>query len=189
MLKVIGGTARGIRLKYPDMKNTRPTQAAIKESVFNILMPYLSDSMVLDLFAGSGSLGIEALSRGAVGAVFVDQSRACRDIIRDNLNKTKLSNQAFVLNMDAASAIKHLNKKGKKFDIIFLDPPYNMNFLINTIQSIDEFDIITEEGIIACEHHIEENAPDVVGGLVKVRTKPYKEKIYSFYIREKNQPS
>lgn len=189
MLKVIGGSAKGIRLKYPDTKNTRPTQSSIKESVFNILMPYLSDSIVLDLFSGSGSLGIEALSRGAKSTVFVDQNKACRDIILENLKKTKLSEQATVLNMDVTTALKHLNKNGQQFDIIFLDPPYNMNFLINTIQSIDEFDIISEEGIVACEHHVEEDAPDFVGGLTKTRTKPYKEKVYSFYIRDKKQQS
>ena len=189
MLRVIGGTARGVPLKSPDTKNTRPTLDRTKESLFNILMPYIPDARVLDLFSGSGSLGIESLSRGAQEAVFIDSSKYCRNIIIENLRKTRLEEHSTVMALDVLKAIKLLSSKNATFDIIFLDPPYNMNFLINTIQSIDEFDIITEEGIIACEHHIEENAPDVVGGLVKVRTKPYKEKIYSFYIREKNQPS
>ena len=189
MLRVIGGTARGIPLKYPNIKDTRPTQASIKESVFNILMPYLAETKVLDLFAGSGSLGIEALSRGAKSAVFVDQSKACRDIIGDNLKKTKLFEQATVLAKDVSSAIIYLQKNKEQFDIIFLDPPYNMNFLVNTIQNIDEFDIITEEGIIACEHCIEENAPERIGGLVKIRVKTYGEKIYSFYIKESQGPA
>lgn len=184
MLKVIGGTARGVPLKYPDMKNTRPTQASIKESVFNILMPYIAEVKVLDLFSGSGSLGIEALSRGAKSAIFVDQSKVCRDIILDNLKKTKLIDQAKVITMDVYSAIKFLHGKSEQFDIVFLDPPYNMNFLVNTIQNIDEFDIITEEGILACEHHIEENVPERVGRLIKVRAKIYGEKIYSFYIKD-----
>ena len=184
MLKIIGGTCKGVPLKYPDIKNTRPTQASIKESVFNILMPYLSESRVLDLYSGSGSLGLEALSRGAKSAVFVDKSKLCRSIILENLKKTKLSDLAVVMNMDVINALKQLNKKGQKFDMVFVDPPYNMNFLINTIQNIDEFDIISEEGIIACEHHIEEKAPDTVGSLVKTRSKPYKEKIYSFYIKD-----
>lgn len=183
MLRVIGGTAKGIPLKYPDMKNTRPTQASIKESLFNIIMNYVPESKVLDLFAGSGSLGIEALSRGAESTIFVDQNSTCRDIIVENLEKTKLLNKAKVIKLDVFSAIRQLGKQGEKFDIIFLDPPYNMKFLVNTVQSIDEFDIISEEGIIACEHHKNEEAPETIGGLNKVRVKSYGEKIYSFYLK------
>lgn len=184
MLRIIGGTARGVPIKAPDTKNTRPTLDRTKESVFNILMPYITDTAVLDLFAGSGSLGIEALSRGAESAVFVDQSKKCRDIILDNLNKTKFTEQAEVLTMEVTNAIRHLHGNRKKFDIIFLDPPYNMNFVVKTIQSIDEFDIMSEEGILACEHHVDETPPEKVGKLVKTRIKSYGETQFSFYEME-----
>ncbi len=184
MLRVIGGSARGVPIKAPDTLNTRPTLDRTKESVFNILMPYITDTAVLDLFAGSGSLGIEALSRGAKSAVFVDKSNKCRDIILDNLNKTKFTEQATVLSMDVTNAIKNLHDKQSKFDLIFLDPPYNMNFVVKTIQSLDEFDIMSEEGILACEHHVDEIPPEKVGKLVKTRCKNYRETMFSFYVKE-----
>lgn len=184
MLRIIGGTARGVPIKAPDVKYTRPTLDRTKESVFNILMPYIADTAVLDLFAGSGNLGIEALSRGARSAVFVDQSKKCRDIILENLEKTKLADQATVMAMDAIKAVQYLSRKQEKFDIIFLDPPYNMNFVVRTIQSIDDSDIINEEGILACEHHVDENPPDRVGKLVRTRIKNYGETMFSFYVKD-----
>jgi len=184
MLRVIGGTARGVPLKSPDPKNTRPTMDRTKESLFNILMPYISDARVLDLFSGSGSLGIESLSRGAKEAVFVDNSKNCRNIIIENLKKTRLEDRSTVIAMDVTKAIKLLSSRNAKFDIIFMDPPYNMNFIAKTIQNIVEFDIIAEEGILACEHHVDEPAPDSIGSLTKVRTKEYGETIYSFYVRQ-----
>ncbi len=184
MLRVIGGTARGVPLKAPDTKNTRPTLDRTKESLFNIMMPYISGTRVLDLFSGSGSLGIEALSRGANEAVFVDQSKNCRDIIIENLKKTRMEEHSKVMTLDVFRAIKVLSEQNAKFDIVFLDPPYNMNFIAKTIQTIDEFDIIVKEGILACEHHVNEDAPERVGSLTKVRTKVYGETLYSFYLRE-----
>ena len=184
MLRVIGGTARGVPLKSPDPKNTRPTMDRTKESLFNILMPYISDARVLDLFSGSGSLGIESLSRGAKEAVFVDNSKNCRNIIIENLKKTRLEDRSTVIAMDVTKAIKLLSSRNAKFDIIFMDPPYNMNFIAKTIQNIVEFDIIAEEGILACEHHVDEQAPERMGNLLKVRTKEYGETIYSFYVRK-----
>lgn len=184
MLRVIGGTARGVPLKSPDTKNTRPTLDRTKESLFNILMPYISDARVLDLFSGSGSLGIESLSRGAKEAVFIDNSKRCRDIIVENLKKTRMEERSTVIALDVFKAIKLLSNKNTKFDIIFLDPPYNMNFIAKTIQNIDEFDIIAEEGILACEHHVNEQAPERVGRLTKVRIKEYGETQYSFYLRD-----
>ncbi len=184
MLRVIGGTARGVPLKSPDTKNTRPTLDRTKESLFNILMPYIPDARVLDLFSGSGSLGIESLSRGAQEAVFIDSSKYCRNIIIENLRKTRLEEHSTVMALDVLKAIKLLSSKNATFDIIFLDPPYNMNFIAKTIQNIDEFGIIAKEGILACEHHVNEKAPERVGRLTKVRVKEYGETLYSFYVRD-----
>ncbi|HBR01629.1 MAG TPA: 16S rRNA (guanine(966)-N(2))-methyltransferase RsmD [Ruminiclostridium sp.] len=182
MLRIIGGTARGIRIQTPDTIKTRPTLDRVKESVFNILMPYIGDTVVLDLFSGSGNLGIEALSRGAKYAVFVDESKICRRVIAENLKKTKFLEQSFILTMDVFRALKFLKEKGEKFDIIFMDPPYNMNFLSKTLQMIDDFGIINEDGIIACEHDEVEMSPEQVGGLSKVRTKAYGDTMFSFYV-------
>lgn len=182
MLRVIGGTARGIRIKTPDTVKTRPTLDRVKESVFNILMPYISDTNVLDLFAGSGNLGIESLSRGAEKAVFVDESKMCREIISENLEKTRLNDKALVLTMDVFKALNLLREKGEKFDLVFMDPPYNLNFLVKTLKMLDNFDIIMNEGIVACEHHVDEDAPEAVGNLKKVRTKAYGDTVFAFYL-------
>lgn len=183
MLRIISGTARGIKINAPDTKNTRPTLDRVKESVFNILMPYIGDTVVLDLFAGSGNLGIEALSRGANRAVFVDNSNLCVKVISENLKKTKFIDKAEILNMDVFRALSHLREKGEKFDIVFMDPPYNMNFLAKTLQMLNDFDIISNDGIVACEHHEDEPAPDMVGNLEKVRSKNYGDTFFSFYVR------
>ncbi len=184
MLRIIGGTARGIRIQAPDTEKTRPTLDRVKESVFNILMPYLQETRVLDLFAGSGNLGIEALSRGAHRAVFVDESKLCRKIIQDNLSKTRFTENNLVLTMEVTQALALLKEKGEKFDLVFMDPPYNMNFLVKTLQKLDVFDIMKDDGIVACEHHEDEVAPDKVGHLSKVRTKAYGDTVFSFYVMD-----
>ena len=183
MLRIIAGTARGMKLKTPDTKKTRPTLDRVKESVFNILMPYIPGTTVLDLFAGSGSLGIEALSRGAEKAFFVDESKICRKIILENLEKTKFTDNASVLTMDVYRALCVLREGNEKIDLVLMDPPYNMNFIVKTLQMLDDFDIIRKDGIIACEHHEDEPSPDRVGFLTKNRTKTYGDTLFSFYLR------
>jgi len=181
MVRIISGSARGIRIKTPGTEKTRPTLDMIKESVFNILMPYIDNTCVLDLFSGSGNLGIEALSRGAQKAVFVDNSRLCKKIILENLKKTKFENRSEVFCMDVFKALSLLKDKGRKFNLIFMDPPYNMNFIVKTLQMINDFDIISENGIIACEHPAGEIAPETMGKLLKTRQKIYGDTVYSFY--------
>ena len=183
MLRIISGTARGIRIQTPDTVKTRPTLDRVKESVFDILMPYIAETSVLDLFAGSGNLGIEALSRGAGSAVFVDESKICRTIISENLKKTRFTGQSLILTMDVFRALRFLKEKQKKFDLIFMDPPYNMNFLVKTLQIADDFDIISEGGILACEHHEAERSPEKVGSLEKKRSKIYGDTVFSFYVK------
>lgn len=183
MLRIISGTARGIRIQTPDTQKTRPTLDRVKDSVFNILMPYIAETSVLDIFAGSGNLGIESLSRGARNAVFIDESKVCRSVITENLRKTKFIDQSLILTMDVFRALTLLKEKGDKFDMVFMDPPYNMNFLVKTLQMLDNFGIIKDDGIVACEHHEDEVAPEAVGHLSKVRSKAYGDTLFSFYIK------
>lgn len=188
MLRIIGGSARGIRIQAPDTTKTRPTLDRVKESVFNILMPYIDGTEVLDLFAGSGNLGIEALSRGAQKAVFVDESKLCRQIISENLVKTHFKDQGLVLTMEVTKALTFLKEKGEQFDLVLMDPPYHMNFIVKTLQKLDVFDIMKDDGIVACEHHEDDEAPEAVGRLTKVRTKAYGDTVFSFYIKEETNP-
>ena len=147
-MRVITGKARGVALKTPDGMVTRPTADRVKEALFSIIQFDLPGAKVLDLFGGTGQLGIEALSRDAASAVFVDElDQACK-LIKENLRRTKLEENARVVRSDYLS---FLNSCREKFDIIFLDPPYAEIFLENSLKRITEIDILQSGGIIVCE--------------------------------------
>ena len=149
-MRVIAGSARRLHLKTPEGLETRPTTDRIKETLFNILMPEIPGSRFLDLFAGSGGIGIEALSRGASEAVFVENNRKAAGIIRENLAFTKLSDRARVLGSDALSAIRQLSGHGR-FDLIFMDPPYQGGFYIPVLSMLQESDIADRDTLIIAE--------------------------------------
>lgn len=147
-MRVITGKARGVQLKTPEGMLTRPTADRVKEALFSIINFDLPGSVVLDLFAGTGQLGIEALSRGAKSAVFVDAREDACKIIRENLRRTKLDNQAKVVRSDY---LDFLRRSKEKFDIILLDPPYAEVFLETALKTIAEIDILQSGGIIITE--------------------------------------
>ena len=120
MLRVISGKVRGLKLDTPKNEDVRPTTDRVKESLFNIINPYIIDSNVLDLFAGTGSLGIECLSRGASSAIFVDVSKESINIVKSNIKKARVENESTILNLDFKNAIDRLKIQNKKFDIIML---------------------------------------------------------------------
>jgi 16S rRNA (guanine966-N2)-methyltransferase len=160
--------------------NTRPTADRVKESLFNILSPYIPGCDVLDLFSGTGALAIEALSRGANSAVIVEADKKICAIIKENLVQTRLVEKAQVYCRKVSVALKELGKKEKSFDIVFIDPPYLKNFIQETLQLLVENDIIRKEGIVAMEHHRNESVPDRIGCLEKVRIEEYGETCISF---------
>lgn len=172
-MRVISGSARGHKLKAPEGLTTRPTTDRIKESLFNIIAADLYECRFLDLFSGSGGIGIEALSRGAEKAVFVDRDKNSISVIKDNLRATKFENKAVVMNCDIVSAISKLGSLGEKFDIIFMDPPYNKGFIKNTLTYIVRENILSETGYIIAEQSREDEVPNVPG-LEVVRIKDYK---------------
>ena len=150
-MRVISGTARGKKLNSLEGLETRPTLDRVKEAVFNILQFNIKEATVLDLFSGSGALGVEALSRGAKEAVLCDNSNKAVRIIKQNLEATRLIDRAEIINKDYVEALKKLNKESKKFDIIFLDPPYKTDYVIKSINYILEYKLIAEDGIIVVE--------------------------------------
>ena len=154
-MRVITGTARGRRLKTPEGMDIRPTTDNVKESVFNILQFDIEGRRVLDLFAGTGQLGIECLSRGAKEVVFIDQSRDAVKIVKENLKACGFS--APVLQQDA---ISYLNACGK-FDLIFVDPPYDAGLYKTVLEKINSIDILSEGGIILCESRRETIMPEM----------------------------
>ena len=147
-MRVITGKARGVQLKTPEGMLTRPTADRVKEALFSIINFDLPGSVVLDLFAGTGQLGIEALSRGAKSAVFVDAREDACKIVRENLRRTKLDTQAKVVRSDY---LDFLRRSKEKFDIILLDPPYAEVFLETALKTIAEIDILQSGGIIITE--------------------------------------
>lgn len=147
-MRVITGKARGIQLKAPDGLKTRPTADRVKEALFSIIQFEIAGAHVLDLFGGTGQLGIEALSRGASGAVFVDKGEEACQIIRENLKRTGFANNACVVRRDYLEYLNHCNDQ---FGIIFLDPPYAEVFLENALNRITEIDILQSGGIIIAE--------------------------------------
>lgn len=163
-MRVITGSARGVRLKTPEGLLTRPTSERVKEAVFSVIQFEVEGSRVLDLFAGTGQMGIEALSRGAREAVFVDERRDACDLVRENLRRTRLSEQAQVVQGDFLS---YLQTCRKTFDLIFLDPPYRKEFLENALKSITEIDILSDRGIIICERPVEKGLEGTFSGLVR----------------------
>lgn len=150
-MRVISGDARGKKLVSLEGTNTRPTLDQVKEALFNIIQFNISEKKILDLFAGSGALGIEALSRGADTAVFCDNSFEAIKIIKTNLENTRCADNAIVLHKDYISALKFLSKQNMQFDIIFLDPPYKTDFADKAIEQIIELNLLSKEGIIILE--------------------------------------
>ena len=147
-MRVISGTAKGTKLDTLSALDTRPTLDRVKEALFNIIQSRIYNAIVLDLFAGSGALGIETLSRGAQRAVFCDKSKYAYSIIEKNLQKTKLKEKAIVFNKDYYECLANLKEK---FDIVFIDPPYNTDLAINAIVNIVERKLLSEEAIIIIE--------------------------------------
>ena len=169
-MRVITGKARGVALKTPDGMATRPTADRVKEAMFSIIQFDLPGATVLDLFGGTGQLGIEALSRDAKYAVFVDEREdACR-LIRENLKRTKLEQSAQVIRSDYMAYLKNCCAK---FDIILLDPPYAEVFLENALKLITEIDILQTGGIIVTERPVEKALSWQIEGYERSRDYKY----------------
>jgi 16S rRNA (guanine966-N2)-methyltransferase len=154
-MRVITGTARGRKLKAPENYDIRPTTDVVKEAVFNIVQFDVEGRRVLDLFAGTGQLGIETLSRGAESCIFVDSDKAATTIVRDNLKTCGLEGQVL-----QADALGYLDGCGK-FDLIFIDPPYDSGLYDEVLQKINLVDILSDGGIIICESRRETPMPAV----------------------------
>ena len=157
-MRVITGTARGRRLKELAGMETRPTTDRVKEGLFNIIQFDIEGRRVLDLFAGTGQLGIEALSRGAASAVFVDQRRDAAALVGENLKLTGLAGRGRVL---CADAMAFLDTCREKYDLVFLDPPYAAGLLEPAIARLTAFDILNPHGIIVAEHPADRALPPV----------------------------
>ena len=177
-MRVITGTARGVQLKTPEGFVTRPTTDRVKEAMFSIIQFEIPGAAVLDLFGGTGQLGIEALSRGAWSAVFVDAGEpACR-LIKENLKKTRLEGQGRVVRSDY---LDYLKRCRDQFDIILLDPPYAEVFLENALKCITEIDILRSNGIIVTERPLGKELPWDFPGYQRSKDYKYGKTLLTIY--------
>lgn len=150
-MKVVSGKFRGLNLKAVPSNNTRPTSAKVKEAVFSMLSPYLNDGVALDLFAGTGSLGIEAVSRGYEKAYLVDKAYKAINTIKENVEKTHAEDSFVVMKSSATEALQKMASDGVKFDLVFLDPPYRMKITEQIIKDMVTNDLLAEDAIIVDE--------------------------------------
>ena len=180
-MRVISGKARGVNLMTPKGDKTRPTADRVKEALFSIIQFDLPGAKVLDLFGGTGQLGIEALSRGAKHATFVDhQEDACR-LIKENLKRAKLESDGTVIRSDY---LQYLNRCKDKFDIIILDPPYAEVFLENALKVITEIDILQSGGIIIAERPLGKELPCDFAGFTRSKDYKYGQILLTLYRKD-----
>jgi 16S rRNA (guanine966-N2)-methyltransferase len=180
-MRVIAGRLGGRRLRGVSKKKIRPTSDRVKTAIFNILPRDLSGARVLDLFAGSGSLGIEALSRGAKEAVFVDQGRESFRLIKDNLRELGLMKEGRLLSKKAGPAMKELGSERARFDLVFMDPPYNGALADKTLSLLGSLDVLEPGGIVVVEHARDERINQAYPGLLLKDQRRYGDTLVSFF--------
>jgi len=181
-MRVISGVCKGRPLKAVQGMTTRPTTDKVKESLFNIIGPFFDGGNVLDLFSGSGSLGLEALSRGMEKGVFVEKDPKALQVIKANIQACRMEEESEVLRSDALRSIKMLGGRGVRFDLIMMDPPYKIaNAIPSILSEIEENKLLAEDGLIICEHGKELELPEQIGPFVKYRYEKYGITAISFF--------
>ena len=160
-MRVISGSARGLKLISPKDMSIRPTADRIKETLFNIISFDLPEATFLDLFSGTGAIGIEAISRGCIETIFVDKNKESIEIINTNIKKANFEEKSVVINLDVIKAIDFLKNSKKQFDIIFMDPPYEKGLIYLTLKKIISSNILKKSGFIICEQSINEEFENI----------------------------
>ncbi|MFD1705774.1 16S rRNA (guanine(966)-N(2))-methyltransferase RsmD [Siminovitchia sediminis] len=172
-MRIVSGSCRGRKLKSVPGKSTRPTTDKMKETIFNWIGPYFPGGSCLDLFAGSGGVGLEALSRGMDFAIFVDKSKQAIQTIKSNVSICGMEDRCEIYNNDSDRALKAIIKRGIQFDFIFLDPPYQKQKLQSLLQLIEDHSVMKDSGYVICEHDTGVPLPDKVGNLKQIKNVSY----------------
>lgn len=186
-MRIIAGKAKGTRLKMVPGKHVRPTADRVKESLFQVIGPFFDGGMALDLFSGTGALGLEALSRGLEKAIFIDSSKASCDVIKVNAQASRLSDSVEIYRRDVSRALPQLKKRQLQFDYIFLDPPYMKNLLVPIMEKLSVYKLLNEDGLIIAEHESESMPPEKIGDFRRYRLLNYRDTAISLY--EWGEPS
>lgn len=179
-MRVIAGVAKGRRLRVPRRKGVRPTSEYLREALFDILGSSVYGVHFLDLYAGSGAVGIEALSRGAAEVVFLEQDPACLRVIRENIEMTGLRKRRVVPG-DVLRVLPRLVRQGESFEIIFVDPPYGTDLAMRTLDVLASTDLLRPRGVVIVEHFAKEPLPQHIGMLSQIRMKAHGQTVLSFY--------
>lgn len=179
-IRIIGGTSRGKRLQAVRGRGIRPTSNRVRESIFNILSPVVAGSSVLDLFAGTGALGLEALSRGAERAVFIDNHRASVAAIKANMTACGVSDRAFVILWDIVKNLKCLHHVKPVFDLVFMDPPYGRQSVVPVLYNLSESGFLKRESLVVIEHSRHEEIPSETLGFSLSDQRKYGKSLVSF---------
>ncbi|MFE5319647.1 16S rRNA (guanine(966)-N(2))-methyltransferase RsmD [Paenibacillus sp. NPDC056579] len=180
-MRVISGSAKGRPLKAVPGMGTRPTTDKVKEAIFSMIGPYFEGGQVLDLFAGTGGLSIEALSRGMERAVLTDVDKKSIDTIRHNLQAAGFTEQAELYRNDAARALKALMKREAKFDLVFLDPPYRLKVIRELMEQLDQGNMLNSHATIVVEHDAEDAYDGPIGRLQWARRAEYGDTAVTIY--------
>ncbi|PIU41958.1 MAG: 16S rRNA (guanine(966)-N(2))-methyltransferase RsmD [Candidatus Omnitrophica bacterium CG07_land_8_20_14_0_80_42_15] len=180
-MRIVAGKYKSRLIEMPKGVKIRPTKDMVREAVFNVLGTLCIDSRVLDLYSGSGAIGIEALSRGAAEVSFVDNNQRCVETIRKNLNNLGIEDNINIYRADVFTSIRQFGKTGDFFSLIFMDPPYYGDMIEKTLITINKYGIIHNSGVIISEHFKKDEAPKTVGSLQLVRQNSYGNTIVSFY--------
>ncbi len=183
-MRIIAGRFKGYKLESVKSDNTRPTLDRVREALFSSLMNYLDDARVLDLFSGTGALGLESISRGAKYAVLNDKAQESFKTILSNVNNTKTNKEVKISKKDADKCIKSLAANNEKFDIIFIDPPYLSDLGVKSIENISKYDILDIDGIIVFETDKNVKYPKEIANLEVVNIKKYGRVEISFWKRK-----
>lgn len=180
-MRVAGGSARGRRIRVPKGRAVRPTAGKIKEALFNILPHNLEGAKLLDLFAGTGNVSIEALSRGAAEAILVDSSNDSARAIRENLRRFRFADRTKVWNVPVARALRLLARRGESFDLIFLDPPYERGWVEGSLKIIARSGLLRNAGVLVVEHSAREHVQPAYGSLLLDDRRNYGDTVLSFF--------
>ncbi|MFC4103660.1 16S rRNA (guanine(966)-N(2))-methyltransferase RsmD [Paenibacillus xanthanilyticus] len=183
-VRVIAGTAKGRPLKAVPGSNTRPTTDKVKEAIFSMIGPYFDGGMVLDLFAGTGGLGIEALSRGMERAVFIDMERLSIEVIKQNVQAAGLTQQAEIYRNEAGRAIKVLEKRGERFALVFLDPPYRMKEMDAMMSELAQRGLLEDGARVIVEHDAAHVYPEQFASYIQLKHARYGDTAVTVYRHE-----
>jgi 16S rRNA (guanine966-N2)-methyltransferase len=187
-LRIIGGSLRGRRLVDWEESGIRPVRDKVRSALFSIVSDFVPGAVCLDLFAGTGSLGLEALSRGARSCLFVDDTAAACALIRRNLDALDLLKRGEVHEGDVLAAVEHYARRGRRFDVVFIDPPYFHELAGKALKAIARLDALGDDPVVVVASHKHESLPDVQAPLALVDRRRYGDNLLWFYRRDEGEP-